>query len=236
MNQWKQYEQGVVPSESNGKIIVTIRRKECMIALLEASKSEFEKNEYEKIKANIINANETEKTTLTQQLMYGKTERSLLNGFSEMNCDKLQEMIRTLIMKEGGSVCPTKLNKEMFYADFQHFRYYGHSISGLQYRALQYGPVPEHYDTIYDNVDGIAKESVIQFDTESIRLHLITPIEKSNLTDKELKTLSMVSDKFNALKTSEVVEISHKESAWLNHVAGHNLIPYSEAFDLKAIE
>lgn len=55
-NQWKQYEQGVVPSESNGKIIVTIRNKQCMLALLEASRREFQDAEYTKVKASIINA------------------------------------------------------------------------------------------------------------------------------------------------------------------------------------
>ena len=40
------------------------------------------------------------------------------------------------------------------------------SISGLKYRAIQYGPVPEHYDTIYDNTDGLTKESIVTFDSE----------------------------------------------------------------------
>ena len=52
-NQWKHYEQGMVPSESNGKIIVAIKKKECMLSLLEASRNDFQTAEYEKIKANI---------------------------------------------------------------------------------------------------------------------------------------------------------------------------------------
>lgn len=52
----------------------------------------------------------------------------------------------------------TKLNKEMYYVDFYSYKKYGRSISGLAYRAIQYGPVPEHYETVYDHVQGLIKE------------------------------------------------------------------------------
>jgi len=43
----------------------------------------------------------------------------------------------------------------MFYSDFLHFKKYGISISGLRYQAIEFGPVPVHYRTIYDNIDGL---------------------------------------------------------------------------------
>lgn len=234
-NQWKQYEQGVVPSESNGKIIVTIRNKQCMIALLEASRSEFSEAEYAKVKASIMSASDAPVKTMEQQLFYGRTERGLMNGFAEMNAEKLQAMVHFLIQNEGGSVCPTKLNKEMFYADFLHFRRHSKSISGLRYRAIKYGPVPEHFDTIYDNVDGVTKESVITYDSESIRLHCNECDTTSALTQEELDTLKYVSSILRPMKTSEVVELSHKEDAWKNYEATHGMIPYSEAYELKGM-
>ena len=48
----------------------------------------------------------------------------------------------------------------MFYADFFHYKQYGISISGLNYQAIKYGPVPVHYDTIYDHIGGVEKEIV----------------------------------------------------------------------------
>ena len=69
-------------------------------------------------------------------------------------------MVKFLISQEGG-IFPTKLNKAMFYADFLNYKQRGISISGLEYQAIQYGPVPVHYDTIYDNINGIDKEIVI---------------------------------------------------------------------------
>lgn len=234
-NQWKQYEQGVVPSESNGKIIVTIRNKQCMLALLEASRGEFQDAEYTKVKANIMIAPESTEKSFEHQLFYGRTRRNQYNGFAAMDARKLQSMVRCLIANEGGSICPTKLNKEMFYADFLHFRRHGSSISGLQYRAIQYGPVPEHYDTIYDNVEGISKECVITYDSESVRLHLTADIAATALSQHETETLIAVSALLRPMKTSEVLELSHQEPAWKNYEQRHAIIPYSEAFELKAM-
>lgn len=234
-NQWKQYEQGVVPSESNGKIIVTIRSKQCMLALLEASRTEFQPAEYEKVKTSIMCASDNMEKPIEQRLFYGTTERGMLNGFSEMNCNKLQAMVHFLINKEGGSICPTKLNKEMFYADFLHYRRHSCSISGLQYRAIKYGPVPEHFDTIYDNLNGICKESVITYDNESVRLRSNTDFDTSVLTKEELETLTYVSSILQPKKTAEVVELSHQEIAWKNYVISHQLIPYYNAYELIAM-
>lgn len=235
-NQWKQYEQGVVPSESNGKMIAAMSKKQCMLDLLESSRSEFQDSEYVKIHARISAAPELPKFNPEQQLFYGQTKRGLYNGYSEMNVAKLKDMVRFLIQKECGYVCPTKLNKEMFYADFLHFRKYGKSISGLHYRAIQYGPVPEHFDTIYDNIEGVSKSIIIANDCESVRLHYdIEDQQITALTKEEIDTLTEISSILQPKRTSEVIEMSHNETAWSNNEQTHSFIPYSEAFNLKAI-
>lgn len=48
----------------------------------------------------------------------------------------------------------------------------------------------------------------------------------------ELSTLAAVSARIGPLKTQQVVDLSHKEKAWLDNVAGHALIDYSFAFEL----
>ena len=237
VNQWKQYEQGVVPSESNGKIILTIRSKQCMISLLEASRAEFSASEFAKVKSCIMRAPQFQENPFKQRLLYGNTQRGMYNGFSEMNCDKLQSMVRFLILREGAGICPTKLNKEMFYSDFLHYRRHGLSISGLQYRAIQYGPVPEHYDTIYDNIEGVVKESFFAHDYEAVLLKCSDEIKSSAtpLSQDEQETLEDVSSILRPMSTSDVVELSHKEEAWKRNIQDRSIIPYCYAFELLAI-
>ena len=70
----------------------------------------------------------------------------------------------------------------MFYADFNHYRKTGQSISGLQYRALNFGPVPDHYATIYDNTPELDKRLIEAHDMVSTLL--------SCNSNKDYETLS----------------------------------------------
>ena len=139
-------------------------------------------------------------------------------------------MVKFFVCQEGG-VFPTKLNKEMYYADFLHYKLHGQSISGLQYQAIQYGPVPFHYDTIYDNIDGISKEIVISHNMESTRLSCEN-FDPTVFTEQELQTLNAVLTMAQPMNTKDLINKSHNEEAWLNHHESNGLIPYSEAFAL----
>lgn len=57
-NQYAKYENGEVPSESNGKMIAAIRDKNILLRLLNDSKDSFEPTEYEHIQ-NSISMSET---------------------------------------------------------------------------------------------------------------------------------------------------------------------------------
>lgn len=236
INQYKEYEKGTVPSESNGKMIQMIRSKAGLITLLRSSQELFSPEEYARLYSTVSMASDYGEKNPLQWLFYGKTSRSVMNGFGEQNPDKLATMVKYFVCREG-SICPTKLNKEMFYADFYHFRRYGVSISGLTYRAIQYGPVPEHFDTIYDNIEGLQKESIIQYEHETVRLTCKDGCVLMDITlsDVEKKTLELVASSLCHLSTSYLVEESHKEDAWIHYNDGHRFIPYTEAFSLRLI-
>lgn len=233
INQYAQYEKGQVPSESNGKLLSAIMNRQFMLQLLEDSRAEFDDSEYNKILRSVL-ASESKTQNNTQlRLIYRDIRRSIYNGFGQLDVSKVSEMIKFFIWREGG-VFPTKLNKEMFYADFYHYKRHGQSISGLQYQAIQYGPVPVHYDTIYDNIDGIRKEIVIVHNMESSCLNCST-FDANVFSEQELKTLEVVFTKIKPMGTQELIDKSHEEDAWKNHCTGNQLIPYSEAFSLKLI-
>lgn len=233
INQFAQYEKGQVPSESNGKLLSAIMNRQFMLQLLEDSRAEFDETEYEKVLRSILASDAKPKNDTQLQLIYRNTRRSIYNGFGQLNISKVSEMVKYFICQEGG-IFPTKLNKEMFYADFLHYKLHGQSISGLQYQAIQYGPVPVHYDTIYDNIDGIRKEIVIVHNMESSCLNCST-FDASVFSEQELKTFEIVLTRIKPMGTQELIDKSHEEEAWKNHCAGNQLIPYSEAFSLKLI-
>jgi transcriptional regulator with XRE-family HTH domain len=230
INQYANYENGQVPSESNGKMILAARNKDFMVSLLDSSREQFSETEYTKIRNSILSAPEESASDKLNALFYSDTTCSVYNGFGSLNTNKLANMVKFFLFKEG-SVFPTKLNKEMFYADFAHYRKHGRSISGLRYKAIKYGPVPYHYDTIYDNIDGLEKNIVISHNSESTCLSCDGYDAKLFSTD-ELSTLESVFAITKDLTTEQIVKESHKEPAWTDYKSQNGFIPYSEAFNL----
>ena len=183
-----------------------------------------------KIRNSILSAPEESISDKLTALFYSDTQCSVYNGFGSLNTNKVANMVKFFIHKEG-SVFPTKLNKEMFYADFAHYRKHGRSISGLRYKAIKYGPVPFHYDTIYDNIDGVEKNIVISHNSESTCLSCDGYDSKSFSAD-ELATLEHIFAITQELTTEQIVDKSHQEPAWANYNSQGGFIPYSEAFNL----
>lgn len=232
-NQYAQYEKGQIPSESNGKMLSAAMDRQFMLHLLESSRAEFDNAEYAKV-YNLISTSENKvESEVQKRLIFRDIRRSIYNGFGSLSVSRVSEMVKYFIFAEGG-IFPTKLNKEMFYADFLNYKLRGQSISGLQYQAIQYGPVPVHYDTIYDNINGICKDIVVSHNMESTRLSCES-WDASVFTQEELDLLKQVSDKIRQMSTQEIIDKSHQEDAWLNNHEGNQLIPYSEAFTLKLV-
>ena len=233
-NQYAKYEAGEVPSESNGKMLAAIRDKNVILSLLTASKGAFSENEYQKALSSITLSTPEATASPLQQVIFSDTQRGIFNGFGRFDLQRLFDMIR-LIVSSLGEVFPTKLNKIMFYADFCHYRKTGQSISGLRYKALAYGPVPAHYDTIYDNTPAIDRKLV---QTHGMPATLITAsgtFTPSSLSNEEIETITDIVNRFRNSSVQAVIEESHKEDAWKNHCDNHGYIPYDEAFNLMAV-
>ena len=232
-NQYAQYEKGQMPSESNGKLLSAVMNRQFMLHLLEDSRAEFSVEEYQKVYQSVQSSEIRKENEVQKRLIFRDSRRSIYNGFGVLSVSKVSEMVKFFICQEGG-VFPTKLNKEMFYADFLHYKMHGQSISGLQYQAIQYGPVPVHYDTVYDNIDGISKDIVVSHNMESTRL-TCEAWDASVFSEEELQTLNSILAIARPMTTQDLIDASHEEEAWQNHREGNSIIPYSDAFKLRVI-
>jgi uncharacterized phage-associated protein len=137
----------------------------------------------------------------------------------------------------------TALNKLMFYADFGHFKKYGYSISGIYYKALPKGPVPENYGGIYNYAvnHGFANVEETNFgdyvgERFIAKTDAILDAEDNIFTAMERDILKQVSERFKGLSTKEIVDISHEEPAWKDNVNNCNRISFEYGFELKNME
>lgn len=235
-NQYAKYEAGEVPSESNGKMIAAIEDKDVLLRLLKNCKSSFQSSEYDRILTAVIKSRErVDEFGSLHEIIFTDNTRSVYNGYGNKDIAGLFDMVRYIVAKHG-EIFPTKLNKLMFYADFCNYRDTGQSISGLQYRALNFGPVPEHYATIYDNVPGLDKRLVETHGMVGTLLTCSAEASFDGLSDVEKKTIDKVVDRLKPLGVSEIIDASHKETCWKTYSSTHSLIPYDEAFELQLIQ
>jgi uncharacterized phage-associated protein len=137
----------------------------------------------------------------------------------------------------------TAFNKLLFYSDFYHFKQFGRSISGLYYKALPKGPVPDNYGSLYNyaaNKGFIRIEEVDYGDYVGEQLIAEKPFQTDDATvlfnETELAVLQRVSKRFLGLSTKKIVEISHEEPAWQDNVGEFNRISFEYAFELRNME
>ena len=145
-----------------------------------------------------------------------------------------------IFLSDGENTWTTKLNKLLFYCDFLSFKNSGFGISGLDYRAITYGPVPARYEKLYYTLG--EGESLVRKVEESRGYEGSYFVPKLTfdelLFDKfELETMRTISEQFRFCSVNEMIEISHTEQGWKENFKDKKLISYKDyGFALNAIK
>lgn len=237
INQYRLYEQGEVPSVSNGRMIRSIMNPKVMLEMVESSKNELSVSEYEKIISKvqaIIASSETYKMEQYETRRIFTTLRGADNGYAQLSLNRLRN-IMLYILNRCDEVWCTKMNKLLFYTDFMSYRERGMAMTGLSYRAIDFGPVPERWDRVYSEFPEVRQELRQVGDFVGSVLIASEESDYSMFTDAELKVLDSICTHFGKMSSREISRISHDEDAWLNHHDKHEHIPFDDAYMIKAI-
>lgn len=242
INSYRNYENGEVPSHANAKLIQMANDPMKFKYLIEISES-FENQEKGKILKKVEKLIEENNNHASQNewkhYLLGESLPNEFSGYKVPDFQKLTEMI--VFFTNELQPWKTMMNKLLFYADFLMFKKTCFSMSGLQYRAINWGPVPNKYDSIFEF---IADNGDVELCRKELKNDLIgeqfIPISERKcntniFTELELSILTEVLVKFKNRNTSEIVEMSHKEIAWIENEEGKKIISYKYAFDLSQI-
>lgn len=225
------YENGTsIPNDTYMIIMKTLFENEDTIRpIIEANKERFTEKEYSKIERRVypyIGNN------INSIYSHGIQELNQFNGFTKFSLEKLKTVV-TFLTDNG--IHKTKLLKELFYTDFKCYKMYGYSMTGLEYARIPYGPVPDNYEIILQELE---KNEIIDY-TKIIHENYDEDILKSKvgndfgiLTKEEIDILKSVKNYFLNFNVSSIVEFSHNESAYKN-TNPSELISYEYAFDLQ---
>lgn len=242
-NVYRNYEAGEMPSVATGRLIRLAEAAEEFGKLLEMSRNSLEQNEYDKVKKKVDHARGGwgKVEEMWKGWLFGNDYPNIHNGYRVPTLEKVGNMVR--FFAHRNMPYTTALNKLMFYSDFGHFKKYGQSISGVYYKAIQKGPVPENYGGIYNHIvnSGFARVEEMDFGefvgerfvTEGV---VVFDAENGPFTTTELSVLENVSERFKGLSTKKIVEISHEEPAWQDNVDDYHRISFKYGFELKNID
>ncbi|WP_349831583.1 type II toxin-antitoxin system antitoxin SocA domain-containing protein [Bacteroides fragilis] len=235
-NQYRLYENGDIPSEANGKILSSIKEPSIFKVFVENAKNQFEAKEFEKILSKLKKVMEHEKSHIKEELIFGSYSRGACNGYATQSYTKLKNIILYFIEKCDDTF-NTKMNKLLFYTDFLSYKTYGRGISGLAYKAIQFGPVPVRWDRVYSLMDDVYPE-IIEFNSGNCGTKLCSTLSPdfSCFSIEEQSILDAVWEKFKDISASDISELSHKEDAWEKYNTTNLMIDYKEAFTLRAFD
>ncbi len=235
-NQYRLYEDGEVPNESNGKMIRSASNPKVFLDLVHGSRHQLTEKEYNKICTHIQSvidgAFEYHREQEAIRMIY-RSERGLSNGFAPQSTVRMKNLL-LYILGQLGDTFQTKMNKILFYIDFLAYRERGMAISGLAYKAIDFGPVPLRWDRVYSAFDEIELKPCLVHDQESVALTATTSADMSCFSQQETDLIDTVCDKMKGISAHDISQMSHNEPAWQNHLHQTETIPLSEAFSLVA--
>lgn len=133
------------------------------------------------------------------------------------NYEKYKQMILAFL-RQGKKIPKTKLAKLMYLADAGWFYYHLESMSGMQYRKIQYGPVSDSYFRI---IDELYQNGQIEIEQTEDGAMLITQTRSgakkvlSEIKSEESKLIKDIGNKWKDKKTKEIVEFTHNQLPYL---------------------
>ncbi len=247
VNQYRLYEGGEVPTVPHGKLIRSVDNPAVFAQHL-ATAVGLPKSKHAGAHERIV--------ALAAKPPGGFTDlgiasyASVATGYTMPSLEKVAGVVA--LLSEGmTSLFSTKLNKLLYYTDTLSFRYFGQAITGLQYRAIQNGPVPSQYHELFgvisnEEVAGITVrrpertlrdvESGEEYQVESYSADAAShSAAKALFTSEQLSVIALVRERLGFRRTRDLVAYVHEETSWMRHEGGREVIPYGEAFEVREL-
>lgn len=149
-------------------------------------------------------------------------------GKVRFNFERVRNLVLQLVAVTNSKLF---INKALFYIDFLHYKRHGRGITGMTYFAIEYGPCPYRYDTLYGPMlrDG---------DLSQGKRHVLVAKKKADASlfdSNELETIKFICAFVKKYGQERILELSHKEPAYSETDEG-TFISYELARKLKLDE
>jgi len=240
INSYRNYEKGEVPSLANANLINTIsnsiRNFKLLVDLNNDLNDEEKSKILKKIQVVIENYRENKDDKKYVDILFEDKLPDNYTGYRKPNMEKMSNMI--LFFAEKLNPTETMMNKLLFYSDFYNYKKTAYSISGANYMAHNYGPVPVRFGGIFDYASN--KDFIYMKMEDYGNGYWVKCFYKSTQKDfnselfslEELESLDIIINTFRGCNATQIMEKSHEEKAWIDNEKNKGLIDYNYSFGL----
>lgn len=147
---------------------------------------------------------------------------------------KMKELILYLSFRseDDPHFSSTKLNKLLFYCDFDSYQQLGQSITGHSYQKLPFGPAPKAMLPILNQMkrdrDCVEIEREV-YGLKQRRIQAVRAPEISVFTEEELRLADRILQDLREQSATEVSDLSHEHIGW-KAAALNEVIPFETVF------
>ena len=150
------------------------------------------------------------------------------------NMQKYKQMLLAFLrmnISKDGKIPKTKLAKMLYLSDFAWFYNHLESMSGMPYRKIEYGPVP---DAFFRAIDELESDGKINIDCKCENgkdMYLISETESNKnekitaITSEEKALIKKIAEKWKNKKTKEIVNFTHNQLPY-TLCRDNEIIPY----------
>lgn len=133
------------------------------------------------------------------------------------NYEKYRQMIHAFL-RLNKSLPKTKLAKLLYFADFAWYYKKLESMSGMQYRKIQYGPVADAYFRLIDEMFDAGEIEITNTESGAMLISETRAGKKESLSDISKNELDLIEDidkKWKGKRTDEIVNFTHKQLPYM---------------------
>jgi transcriptional regulator with XRE-family HTH domain len=167
-------------------------------------------------------------------------EPGYLDNNFKFDAEKLRNAILYILEKCGGkpNIGETVLYKLLYFIDFDAYEILGKPLSGINYKNMQYGPVPDQavYLDIVSEMINRGQLKIFQQDYFGLLQKRYVALEEhdENIFDvKELKVIDSVINRLADMSARQIEEYVHEDIPW-KVTKEKEIIPYGLVVDRTA--
>ncbi|AZS78580.1 DUF4065 domain-containing protein [Achromobacter spanius] len=134
-----------------------------------------------------------------------------------------------------------KLFKLLYLLDFEHFKQTGKSVTGLDYQAWKFGPVPvalmEEWEVPREDIRralDVIPVKVIDYCREEVRVKDGVEFDDEDFSPRELRIMADLVARFGSAYSERMIDVTHAQNeawdrVWRDGQGAFDTIPYELA-------